>query len=172
MSPAAVFVRTLLKSSAIFVGTALIFLHPSLEWRSNARPGASGTLVGAQQSGSEAAVDALIVALKDTDASVRREAARALAQLNSRRAAPALAAAMKDADDSMRATIVGALGEIGDSRALEPLTQALKDSDASVRRSAAAAIADLAGDGPHPHPNPHPHPHPRPIAVRPVVVVR
>lgn len=97
MSPAAVFVRTLLKSSAIFIGTAVVFLHPSLEWRGSARQGASGVTVGAQQAGSEAAVDALIGALKDTDAGVRREAARALAQLNSRRAVPALAAPVKGA---------------------------------------------------------------------------
>src|SRR4051812_33234471 len=103
MSPATVFFRTLLKSSAIFIGTAAIFLHPSLEWRSTAQQ-AAGTSVGAQQSGSEAAVDALIVALKDSDASVRLEAARALAQLNSRRAVPALTAAMKGADPEMRAT--------------------------------------------------------------------
>src|SRR5262245_18136183 len=116
MSPAAVFLRTLLKSSAIFIGTAAIFLHPSLEWRTAAQPeGHAGVAVGAQQSGSEAAVDALIVALKDTDAGVRREAARALAELNSRRAAPALAATLKDADDDMRATIVSALGELGDA---------------------------------------------------------
>src|SRR4051794_15503449 len=100
MSPATVFFRTLLKSSAIFIGAAAIFLHPSLEWRSTAQQTA-GTLVGAQQSGSEAAVDALIGALKDSDASVRREAARALSQMNSRRAVPALAAALKDADDEM-----------------------------------------------------------------------
>ena len=35
-------------------------------------PGMRGTGVGAQQAGTEAAVDALIGALKDTDAGVRR----------------------------------------------------------------------------------------------------
>src|SRR5215217_8236151 len=115
MSPVTVFVRTLLKSSAIFIGAAAIFLHPSLEWRSTALQSNAGTSVGAQPSGSELAVDALIVALKDSDATVRREAARALARLNSRRAVPALAAAMKGADPDMRATIVAALGELGDA---------------------------------------------------------
>jgi hypothetical protein len=67
MSPLAVFVRTLLKSSAIFIGTATIFLHPGLEWRS-----ATQGIVGARQGASEAAVDGLIAALKDTDAGVRR----------------------------------------------------------------------------------------------------
>src|SRR4051812_38116315 len=115
MSPAVVFIRTLLRSSAIFIGTAAIFLHPSLEWRSaTASQGAAGMSVGAQQGATDAAVDALIAALKDADAGVRREAAHALAQLNSRRAAPALAAAMKDADPALRASIVGALGDLGD----------------------------------------------------------
>ena len=36
MSPVTVFFRTLLKSSAMFVGAAAIFLHPSLDWRSGA----------------------------------------------------------------------------------------------------------------------------------------
>ena len=33
MSPITVFVRTLLKSSAIFIGATAIFLHPQLECR-------------------------------------------------------------------------------------------------------------------------------------------
>src|SRR5262245_43342653 len=149
MSPAAVFFRTLLKSSAIFIGTAAIFLHPSLEWRSTARGTGSasfqgsGTTVGAQQSPTEAAVDALIAALKDSDAGVRREAARALAQLNPRRAAPALAAAMKDADDDTRATIVSALGELGDTSVVDTVIAALKDKSVNVRRHAAAALGEL-----------------------------
>src|SRR5436305_1996680 len=110
MSPAAVFVRTLLKSSAIFIGAAAIFLHPSLEWRPIAQ---HGTAVGAQQSGTEGAVDALVGALKDSDAGVRREAARALAQMNSRRAVPALSAALADSDPQIRASVASALGEIG-----------------------------------------------------------
>ena len=106
MSPVAVFFRTLLKSSAIFIGAAAIFLNPALEWRAGHardRRRARGTAVGAAQAGSEAAVDGLIARLKDTDAGVRRAAAHALAQLNSRRAVPALAAALKDADADMRA---------------------------------------------------------------------
>ena len=108
MSPVVVFIRTLLKSSAIFIGTAAIVLHPSLEWRTTAHQDAAGTTVGAQQSGAEAAVDALIGALKDTDAGVRREAVRALGELDSRRAVPALAAALKDPDVNMRTAIASA----------------------------------------------------------------
>ena len=97
MSPVAVFIRTLLKSSAIFVGAAAIFLNPALEWRSTSAQ-SPGTSVGAAQAGSEAAIDGLIGLLKDTDAGVRRAAVNALSELNSRRAVPALAEAFKGAD--------------------------------------------------------------------------
>src|SRR6478752_3173984 len=124
MSPFVVFFRTLLKSSAIFIGSAAIVLHPSLEWRPALQP---GTSVGAQQSGTEAAVDALIGALKDTDAGVRREAARALAQMDSRRAVPALAGALGDTDPQIRAAVASALGELGDPSAVDALIGAAKD---------------------------------------------
>lgn len=141
MSPVAVFVRTLLKSSAIFIGAATIFLNPALEWRTamtgNRSTGASrGTAVSAGQAGSEAAIDGLIALLEDTDAGVRRAAVNALAHLNSRRAVPAL-------------------------------REALKEEDASIRRGAATAIAEISGGhGPHsrlrPHPRPRPDPSPSP----------
>ena len=75
MTPLTVFFRTLLKSSAIFMGAGYIMLHPSLDMRSGTR-GA----VTAQKSPSEAAIDGLIAALKDSDAGVRRQAAAALGQ--------------------------------------------------------------------------------------------
>lgn len=83
MSPVDVFVRTLLKSSAIFIGAATIFLNPALEWRTaitgSQAPGATrGTAVSAGQAGSEAAIDGLIALLEDTDAGVRKQAAWAL----------------------------------------------------------------------------------------------
>jgi HEAT repeat protein len=78
MSPVTVFFRTLLKSSAIFIGTAAIFLHPSLEWRGNAL---DRTTVGAQQGARQAAIAALVVALNDPDARVRSTAADALGEL-------------------------------------------------------------------------------------------
>jgi HEAT repeat protein len=97
MSPVTVFFRTLLKSSAIFIGAATIVLNPSLEWRAATHAngaGMRGTSVGAAQAGTEAAIDGLIALLKDTDASVRRAAVEALSELNSRRAVPALSAAL------------------------------------------------------------------------------
>ena len=75
MTPLTVFFRTLLKSSAIFIGAGYIMLHPSLDVRSGAR-----SAVTAQKSPSEAATDALIVALKDSDAGVRRQAASAFGE--------------------------------------------------------------------------------------------
>ena len=119
MSPLTVFLRTLLKSSAVFIGTAAIFLHPQLEFR------AASTQVGARQAPREEAVDELIKALKDPDAGVRRQVARTLAQMHNTRAVPALAAALKDADPDMRAIIASALGELGDARAVPALREAL-----------------------------------------------
>jgi HEAT repeat protein len=164
MSPVTVFFRTLLKSSAIFIGTAAIFLHPSLDWRGRAMN--ERTTVDAQQGPAEAAVDGLIAALKDSDAGVRRAAADALGELDNRRAVPALIEAVKDADPDVRRHAIDALGEIGDPRALDALTKALKDEDATIRRHAAAAIAEVSGDGSGPHPHPHPYPHPVIARVR------
>jgi HEAT repeat protein len=77
MSPVTVFFRTLLKSSAIFIGTAAVFLHPSLEWHG----AVDRTTVGAQPGARQAAIAALVVALNDPDARVRSTAADALGEL-------------------------------------------------------------------------------------------
>jgi HEAT repeats len=168
MSPVTVFFRTPLKSSAIFVGAAAIFLHPSLEWRSGGT--AERTSVGAQQRLSESAVNGLIGALSDPDAGVRKQAAHALGSLGAADAVPALSAAIADKDRDVRTAAIDALGAIGDPSALDALTPALKDQDAVIRRHAAAAIADVGGARgarPRPHPTPHlaPHLHPMPIRV-------
>ena len=60
MSPLTVFIRTLAKSTAIFLGAGLIFINPSLSL-TGTRP------VTAQKSPAEEATDALIGALKDSD---------------------------------------------------------------------------------------------------------
>src|SRR5262245_5294761 len=148
MSPVTVFIRTLLKSSAIFIGTAAIFLHPQLEWRAAGTEGRVGVLGGgagviARQAPTEAAIDGLIALLKDPDVGVRRQAVRSLASLNGRRAAPALAAAMKDSDPEMRAAIVSALGELGDAQSVPALSAALKDESIVVRARAASALGEI-----------------------------
>jgi HEAT repeat protein len=158
-----VFFRTLLRSSAIFIGASAVMLHPSLEWRTAS---AHDAIVGAQQSANEAAVDGLIAAIKDSDAGVRRQVVRALAELGSQRAVPALIDALKDADVDVRVGAIRALGDIRDARAIEPVTQALKDGNVNVRRAAAMALAELSGTDGHMHPHPHPHPHPVVMVTR------
>ena len=97
MSTLAVFVRTLMKTSAVFIGATTIFLHPSLDWsargaaaRQSRAYGLDGLAVTAGQSPSESAIDGLVAALKDTDAGVRRQAAAALGGLGNARAVPGL----------------------------------------------------------------------------------
>src|SRR5919112_4335429 len=111
MTPLAVFVRTLMKTTAVFIGVTTVMLHPSLEWRGSSRnaaaqPGATritdGLGVTAGQAPSEAAIDALVSALKDTDAGVRRQAAAALGEIGSARAVPGLIDALKDTDSDVR----------------------------------------------------------------------
>ncbi|MBW8840000.1 MAG: HEAT repeat domain-containing protein, partial [Gemmatimonadetes bacterium] len=138
MSPIQVFYRTLLRSSAIFFGTAAMFLHPPLEWSSASHGG-----VVAQQSGSEARIDALVGALKDTDTGVRRQVANALAEIGTPRAVPALAAALKDTDADVRASVAAALGQIGDKSAVEALIGAAKDANATVRRRVIEALGEI-----------------------------
>ena len=96
MTPLAVFVRTLLKTSAIFIGTTVVFLHPPLDW-------SPGRTVTAHQSPADAAVDALVLALHDSDRHVRRTAAASLARLANPRSLRALRTAMhSDPDDAVR----------------------------------------------------------------------
>lgn len=96
MTPLAVFVRTLLRTSAIFIGTTLVFLHPPLDW-------SPGRTVTAHQSPADAAVDALVLALHDSDRHVRRTAAASLARLANPRSLRALTTAMhRDPDEAVR----------------------------------------------------------------------
>ncbi len=149
MTPLTVFYRTLMKSSAVFLGAGWIMLHPSLDWRpASARSAAggwslAGTGVTAQKSPTEAAIDGLVLALKDTDPGVRRQAAAALGQLGSARAVPGLVEALKDAQADVRLRATIALGEIGDASGAQALTAALKDTDPRVRARAAHALGEI-----------------------------
>src|SRR4029450_3264706 len=136
MSPLAVFFRTLSRSSAICLGVALAIVHPSLEW-SPARG------VTAQKSPSEAALDGLILALKDSDEGVRRQAAIALGELRNTRAVPALIELLKDDKPEVRMHAISALSEFSDPRATPALTQALKDSDPRIRSRAASGLGEI-----------------------------
>ena len=74
MSPMTVFVRALLKSSAICLGVALAIVQPSFG-------GGPPRRAVAQQSPTQAAIDGLVEALRDPDPGVRRNAAIALGEL-------------------------------------------------------------------------------------------
>jgi HEAT repeat protein len=74
MSPMTVFVRALLKSSAICLGVALAIVQPSFG-------GGPPRRAVAQQSPTQAAIDGLVEALRDPDPGVRRNAAFALGEL-------------------------------------------------------------------------------------------
>ena len=141
MSPLTVFFRTLIKSSALFLGVGVVFLNPSLDWSARSAGGHAG--VTAQKSPTEAAVDGLIAALSDSDAGVRRQAAYALGELRSGRAVEGLTRALKDEAVEVRASAISALGEIRDPRAAAAIAGALKDADPGVRARAASALSEL-----------------------------
>jgi HEAT repeat protein len=88
-------------------------------------------------------VAALVTALRDSDAEVRRAAAKSLGQLEDKRAVPGLIAALRDGDGEVRQQAAWALGQLEDKRATEPLAAALKDSNIEVRRKAAWALGQL-----------------------------
>ena len=107
MTPLAVFVRTLLRTSAIFIGTTIVFLHPPLEW------GAGRTVtVTAVQSGKEMAVDALIAVMNDSDAGVRRQIAASLGTSVNPRALPALRMMLHDAEPAVRRAALASINKI------------------------------------------------------------
>ena len=139
MTPLAVFLRSFLRTSAIFIGASIVFLHPPLEWSASSDGAGSAR---AQKSPIEAAVDGLIVALKDTDEDVRCQAAWALGRTGRTRAVDALIDALKDSP-AVRKQAIRALGHLGDARALPALNGALKDEDPRIRRYAARAIARI-----------------------------
>lgn len=97
------------------------------------------------------AVEPLIRALRDKDASVRREAAWALARIDpewrqselARRAGSKFIADLKDKDPSVRWGAAWALGEIREPRALYPLISALGDDNIGVRRWAVEALDEV-----------------------------
>jgi HEAT repeat protein/beta-lactamase regulating signal transducer with metallopeptidase domain len=100
------------------------------------------------EAGAEAPLDtvgiaALIAALRDSDAGVRRAAAHSLGNIENPRAVDPLVAALKDSDVEVRRNVVWALGNIEDRRAVPGLITALRDSDVEVRKSAAWALGNI-----------------------------
>ncbi len=89
-----------------------------------------------------AAIDPLIVALKDGDSSVRQAAVQALMQIGDTRAVEPIVAALKDKEWKVRQAATDALVKFG-ALSVDPLIVALKDSDSSVRQAAAQALDKL-----------------------------
>jgi len=89
------------------------------------------------------AVEPLIVALKNENPFVRRNAAEALGEIKDSSAVKPLIDTLKDNDLIVRRNAAKALGKIKDSSAEEPLTSALKDESPAVRRNAAIALREM-----------------------------
>ena len=90
-------------------------------------------------------IDAHIAAFKSENGSDRRNAAKALRDLNDKRAVVPLIAALKDKNDLVKEYAADILGYLKDKRAVVPLIAALKDKDNNVyfRASAATALGEL-----------------------------
>ena len=85
-------------------------------------------------------VAALVTALKDQSAEVRREAAATLAGLRSPQALDALVAATADADSDVREFAVRAISRQRSDAVTQALVRALKDDDPQVRRTQAEKL--------------------------------
>lgn len=106
MSVTTVFVRTLLRASAIFLGTTLVLVNPTFEWD------AVRVAVTAQKSPAKAAVDGLIAVLRDPNVGVRREAALALGRIGDPSALPPLSSALADDSAVVRGAAAQAIADI------------------------------------------------------------
>ena len=127
MTPLTVFFRTLSRTTAIFLGTALVFLHPPLEW------GRSQS-VTATKGPRQMTIDGLSLALRDPDAGVRRAVARALdayAAIDAQRAAVAdLTKELSSTDAATRARAACGLRDLGGEAvaAIDTLVATLADN--------------------------------------------
>ena len=83
---------------------------------------------------------AIIAALKDGDASVRRQAARQLGTRRAKEAVRDLTALLKDDDASVRFQAATALGRIGDATAVPALAADLNDKDLFARYAVFTAL--------------------------------
>jgi HEAT repeat protein/beta-lactamase regulating signal transducer with metallopeptidase domain len=102
----------------------------------SATPRAYSTEQRSRDSTNSVAVPALIAALRDTDAAVRRAAAQSLGQLGDSRAVSPLVDALKDGDTEVRCNALQALASLNAHVPTAALQLAFKDRDAAIRKNA------------------------------------
>jgi HEAT repeat protein len=90
--------------------------------------------------------DALIKACSDVDASVRRKAFEALAELGDERDTPLLVKALTDSDSGVRLQAIYAVKERSAPDMRDDLITACSDIDEGVRRKAFEALAELGDE--------------------------
>jgi hypothetical protein len=101
-------------------------------------------LTAESREGYEAAVESLIQALQDPDATVRERAATAVADFQDEAAVESLSKILvENAGEDVRESVVHTLGDIASSRAIEVLGRALEDQSARVREAAADAFGRI-----------------------------
>ena len=126
MSPLALFVRTVMKTSAICIGATWVVMHPTLDWSAS-----RATSLTAQPGPNGAAVQGLVAALGDEDGNVRREAAAALDRIRTAqgRSVRELTDDLSAADPAIRARAACDVKETGPKAAelIEPLVALLGD---------------------------------------------
>lgn len=91
------------------------------------------------------ALEALILALENTNITVRTSAAMSLGNIGEAKAVDPLLQALNDSNVRVRINAAEALGKINDPRALDALAEALGDEDDYVKKAAALAYAKIAG---------------------------
>jgi HEAT repeat protein len=95
------------------------------------------------QFSAESARQPLLLALEDTDAQVRNEAAAVAGRVRLREAVPILLDWLDDKEPATRRAAAAALGAIAEPRAVPALIRALGDGQGEVRRAAVVALAGL-----------------------------
>jgi HEAT repeat protein len=93
--------------------------------------------------GDAAAVDLLIIALKDDDWRVAKASSVALGKIGDKRAVSPLIEALEDKDSNVREGSAEALGKIGNKRSVDPLIAALEDDIKYVRGKAAESLGNI-----------------------------
>jgi HEAT repeat protein/beta-lactamase regulating signal transducer with metallopeptidase domain len=113
--------------------------RPAPQAATSATPGAAADPIGRDA----VLVNALMGALEDADAEVRRQAVETLVRLRDVRAIDGLTAALADQDDEVREHAAAGLARFRSEAASGGLLLALQDQHADVRRQAAAGLGGL-----------------------------